>query len=287
MTRSTPRRAPVGVAIPSRQTTAPVGNLPDQRFRRIPVRVPRKKSDSDRFRGRPPYRSPAAGANSRCVFPPTRTRMKIHRDIGRPEMKATPLFIPDPSLRGAGGSEAGEVCDQQRAARFQHSHHLANRRSEVRDIDKGEITDDQIETRGLELKPLGIAGPIVAGRIAPPCCLEQLTGRVDPGRVDAELPSSILQKRPSPQPTSSAFENPPAAMRPSITGSSTCSRAQSPRSPMDSIHACAESSHPLLICAHLLTDVVMKRKDTPFQPAQPLPSPAACRWRRSREISTS
>jgi hypothetical protein len=61
---------------------------------------------------------------------------------------------------------------------------------------------------------------------------------------------SILQKRPSPHPTSSARANPRPAMRPSITGSSTFSRPQSPRLPSESIHACADRSQPLLIASY-------------------------------------
>src|SRR6516164_4988068 len=71
-------------------------------------------------------------------------------------------------------------------------------------------------------------------------------GSMPVARTPATL--SILQKRPSPQPTSSALPKRPRAMRPSMTGSRTCWRPQSPRSPrspMESIQACAECSQPL------------------------------------------
>ena len=97
-------------------------------------------------------------------------------------MEAASLFIGDPSLRGAGRRETGEVCDQQRAARFQHPRHLADRHSEVSDIDKCEIADDQIETCRLEFKLLSAAEPIIAGWMAPPCGLEKSMSRVDPDR---------------------------------------------------------------------------------------------------------
>src|SRR6266851_1948402 len=100
-------------------------------------------------------------------------------------MEAAPLFIPNPSLRGTGRGKAGEVCDQQRAARVQYPSHLANRCSEIIDIDKCEITDNQIETCRLEFKLLSAAEPIVAGRIASPCHLDKLMGRVDPRRSHA------------------------------------------------------------------------------------------------------
>ena len=123
------------------------------------------------------------------------------------KVKMAPFGIFHPPPIGSGRREAGEICDQQRAAGFQNPGHLADRRSEIDDIDQREVADNQIEAGRLEFKLLGIAGPVVAGWIALPCHLEQLTGRIDPGRshagglqhpAETALAAAHIQRTPEP-----------------------------------------------------------------------------------------
>src|SRR5436309_9603237 len=76
------------VAIPSRRTKARADNLPGLTPRRTPVQAPRKTSDAVRFQSVQSCRRRADGASFRCVFPPIRTKMEIHRGNDRLESEA-------------------------------------------------------------------------------------------------------------------------------------------------------------------------------------------------------
>src|SRR5579883_1548073 len=122
------------------------------------------------------------------------------------KVQPLPFGILHPPLLGARGSEARKVREQERAARLQHPRHLSNGCSEIGDVDQRDIAHDEIEASIPEVELFGAPEPVVAGPITPTREVEQLRGRIDPRAVTPAC-LSIRQKRPSPQPTSSARLN--------------------------------------------------------------------------------